>query len=63
MLQTKIIMFSAGAAIICSVARFLKTKADINGNVHIPSPISMIKKDCSSFINNCKILNNHVKSK
>lgn len=44
MLQTKLTLFAFGAAVICAISRYLKTKADSNGEIKITPLSAKIKQ-------------------
>lgn len=55
MLQTKLAIFAFGAAVICAVSRYLKTKANSSGEVKITPLSAKIKQEFSELQKAAKI--------
>ena len=49
MLQTKLAIFAFGAAVICAISRYLKTKADSSGEIKITPLSAKIKQEFSEL--------------
>lgn len=59
----KLVTFSFVAALVVFIAKALISKADVNGNIYIETPVGFLKKTKNNFVKSKTIIKKAFKEK